>query len=634
MSISSRMISPWHRGTAMVCRINKIVWGLLICILVVVLPLTVVSIDLYRLSIIAVYVIAAIGLNIALGYGGQFFIGQPVIMAASAYTAAYLTTHTDVGPFVTLLPSLVVGVAVGTFLALPGLRLSGYHFAAISIFTVIAIPDIARTLEGITGGENGINNLPRLSLGGRVLSEEVLHTSLVATTAIGLIVLHRFLISGWGLRLRALRDAPLALESVGIGLIQTRLMVYFVSAIPAALSGWVFAFMTRSVQPLMFGFGLLLLLMASVELGGAATLFGPVLGAVLIGSYREIFAANSKWNTFGLGVVLLVVAAAFQGGIAGVWTRFANRRPNPIDAEVDDEFTAIIEMPSGQVLVGARSSRAMSDRLATEPIVRAVNLQKSFGGTIAVDNISLSLHPGEIVAVIGPNGSGKTTLVNLLTGTIEPDGGSVEVLGTAQLDRHVPAIARSFQVPALISSAGPFQNVELGLLRQHPPGFVRSFLRPRQFLRRCGERAAESKQFCENLGIHGADGNVSVSELPLGVHRLTEVARSLATGAPVLCLDEPAAGLTEREMGRLGEVLKRVAAGGRSVLIVEHHVGFVRSLADRIVLCEGGRISADVSVMAPADDPGWARVQEYIGRAVATPSTGHVKSAAIAGPSR
>lgn len=630
MSVSSRMISPWHRGTVMARRISKIVWSLLICTLVVVLPLTVVSIDLYRLSIIAVYVIAAIGLNIALGYGGQFFIGQPVIMAASAYTAAYLTTHTDVGPFVTLLPSLAVGVAVGTFLALPGLRLSGYHFAAISIFTVIAIPDIARTLEGITGGENGINNLPRLSIGGRVLSEEVLHALLVAITAIGLIVLHRFLISGWGLRLRALRDAPLALESVGIGLNQTRLVVYFASAIPAALSGWLFAFMTRSVQPLMFGFGLLLLLMASVELGGSATLFGPILGAVLLGSYREIFAANSKWNTFGLGVVLLVVAAAFQGGLAGVWTRFTRKRPDAID----DEFAYLQELTPDQVVVAAIPNRTVWEGLGIEPIVRAVNLQKSFGGMIAVDKISLNLHPGEIVAVIGPNGSGKTTLVNLLTGTIEPDGGSVEVLGTGQLDWHVPAIARSFQVPALISSAGPYQNVELGLLRQHPPGFVRSFFRPRQFMRRCGARVAEAKQFCEDLGIHVADGNVSVAELPLGVHRLTEVARSLATGAPVLCLDEPAAGLTDREMGRLGEVLKRVAAGGRSVLIVEHHVGFVRSLADRIVLCEGGRISADVSVMAPTDDPSWARVQEYIGRAVAAPSTGHVESTAIVGPSR
>lgn len=585
----------------------------LACLLpaVLILPLWA-GVDPYRLCIVAVYVLAAIGMNVATGYSGQFFVGQPLVMAVAGYVGAYLATVHQWNGFLTLPVALAAGTFAGVLVALPGLRLSGYYLAAVSVFAVLAIPDVARIFDQWTGGENGINGIPALSIQGRDLSLSALYVMLAVIVSVVLFLLWQFLIAGWRVRLGALREAPLALRAVGTRVVGVRLMVYFVSALPAGIAGWALVFLTRSVEPTMFGFSLMLLLMASVELGGSGTLAGPVVGAVVLGLYREVLAANSEWNTLGLGIILVVVAGGFSGGIVGLSRkrvlpamrlRFAAVGTVPPEL-TDQQYGAD---PRPEVVVGRRPLSAPGTLL-----VLADNLSKSFGGVQAIEQVSLSLYSTEIVAIIGQNGSGKTTLVNLITGAISPDSGTVVHYSESLDDRRIPEISRTYQVPALVPELTPIANAELGLLRTLRPRILWSLLRPRRAGTWRSNRAAVAAFHCGELGIEPSELQLAIEDLPLGHHRLTEVARSMSTGAPVICLDEPAAGLTDEEMVRLGLVLRAAADGGRSVLIVEHHLGFVQTLADRIVLCDRGRVVADVNPDSTSEQ--WLLVNEYFSR--------------------
>lgn len=225
------------------------------------------------------------------------------------------------------------------------------------------------------------------------------------------------------------------------------------------------------------------------------------------------------------------------------------------------------------------------------------NVTVRFGGITALSALSFNVHEREIYGVIGPNGAGKTTLFNCLSRLYTPAEGDIRMEGRSllALPSHAMVgrgIGRTFQNVALFNSMTVRENVMAGSYGVTRAGFVRNVLRTpgsRREERETGERA---DALIAMLGLGAHAGRV-VGELPFGVRKRVELARAVATRPKLLLLDEPAAGLNHEELESLKDNILVLRAQGTAVLLVEHHVGMVMSLTDRIVVLNFGRRLAE-----------------------------------------
>lgn len=224
-------------------------------------------------------------------------------------------------------------------------------------------------------------------------------------------------------------------------------------------------------------------------------------------------------------------------------------------------------------------------------------LTKRYGGLAAVDDVSFRLEEGELMALIGPNGAGKTTLFNLVSGFLPPTAGRIVLEGAdiAGRPQHLIAargLVRTYQLVQLFPKLTVAENVHIGFHLRTRGGVLAALLRPRWM------RAQEEKVRAEALSILASVGLAEVADEPAGAlsygrQRLLEVARALATGPRLLLLDEPAAGLTPQETAELSALIRRINGTGITVLVIEHDMAMVMTLAQRVVVLDSGRKIAE-----------------------------------------
>ena len=232
--------------------------------------------------------------------------------------------------------------------------------------------------------------------------------------------------------------------------------------------------------------------------------------------------------------------------------------------------------------------------------VRVEGLHKRFGGLAAVDDVCFELRPGEIVALIGPNGAGKTTIFNLMTNSIPPDEGVVEVAGN-NVRKMAPqevvraGMVRSWQHVRLFASMSALDNVLVAIPDQPSERLWPVLIRPRATMRREREAKALAREYLAFVGLADV-AETRVSDLSFGQQKAVAVARVLATGCQVLLLDEPTSGIDPRSVDEAIGLVRKVAATGKSVCIVEHSLHVVEALADRVVFLEAGKVRAEGTV--------------------------------------
>lgn len=239
----------------------------------------------------------------------------------------------------------------------------------------------------------------------------------------------------------------------------------------------------------------------------------------------------------------------------------------------------------------------------------------SFGGVHALREVSIRVEPGRIATVIGPNGSGKSTLFNSITGMVSVTAGRVRVDGAdvTSLPAHrriALGLARTFQTPRFDPSVSVEEAVLCGFFPVARMGMLGAMLRPPSVGRQEREFAAGCESILHDFGLVSVR-DAALGELPMGLVRLVEVARAVANRPRYLLLDEPAAGLTRVEQELLATEIRRVAAGGVGVLLVEHNFAMVRSLSEHTLVLERGRMLAQGHPEALMRDP--AFVQAYLG---------------------
>jgi branched-chain amino acid transport system ATP-binding protein len=224
------------------------------------------------------------------------------------------------------------------------------------------------------------------------------------------------------------------------------------------------------------------------------------------------------------------------------------------------------------------------------PLLRVENLVKRFGGFRALDGVSFHLNRGEILGLVGPNGSGKTTCINVISGLYAPDGGTVylgdQSIGGLPSHRLVHrGINRSFQIPKPFLTLTVRENLEVAIAYgRNPAGPV------------------DGTALLETLGL-AALADRRAGELNSAQQKMLDLARALATGPRVLCVDELAAGLNPEELEHVAARLKELAASGIALLVVEHLMGFIEEITDRVIVLNAGKEIFEGVLAAAVRDP-------------------------------
>jgi ABC-type branched-subunit amino acid transport system ATPase component/ABC-type branched-subunit amino acid transport system permease subunit len=525
--------------------------------------------------------LVAMGLVLLTGVGGLTSFGQAAFCGFGAYTTAVLTTAYGLSPWLTLPLSLLVSGIAAVVLGLVTVRLSGHYLPLGTIAWGIGLFYLFSKLEFL-GRNDGISAIPPLSIGAfRMIDPGTIYFAIWIAVLIAALLTMNLLDSRTGRAIRALRRGHVAAEAFGVHAPRAKLLVFIYAAVLAGLSGWLYAHFVRAANPTPFGAqaGIEYLFVAVV--GGAGYVWGGVLGAAIVVVLKEvlqsylplIFGGSSQLETIVFGILLV---ALLQLAPTGVWPWLIARLP----------FTPIRKRPDMSLSLPARP------RAAAMPatLLRIDHARKQFGGVIAVNDVSFDVQAGEIVALIGPNGAGKSTTFNLITGVLTASSGRISVLGNAINDAPPQeivklGISRTFQHVKLVPDMTVLENVAIGAHLRGHRGAISSMFR----LDRADEARllAEAARQIERVGL-SEQINQLAGSLSLGQQRIVEIARALCVDPILLLLDEPAAGLRHMEKQQLASLLRQLRDAGMSVLLVEHDMGFVMDLADRIVVLDFG----------------------------------------------
>jgi branched-chain amino acid transport system ATP-binding protein len=232
-----------------------------------------------------------------------------------------------------------------------------------------------------------------------------------------------------------------------------------------------------------------------------------------------------------------------------------------------------------------------------ETVLKVAGISKRFGGLQALTDVGLTIERGQVYGLIGPNGAGKTTFFNVITGLYTPDSGSFELGGkpyqpTAVHEVAKAGIARTFQNIRLFAEMTALENVMVGRHLRTRSGLLGAIFRTAAF--KAEERAImeRARELLDYVGI-GKYADFKARTLSYGDQRRLEIARALATDPQLIALDEPAAGMNATEKVQLRELIERIRADQRTVLLIEHDVKLVMGLCDRVTVLEYGKLLAE-----------------------------------------
>ena len=582
------------------------------------------------------YATLALGLNIVVGFAGLLDLGYAAFFAIGAYFYGILTSfqvmplwsdiwqpfaflglvekmnqggpdlvHFTLSFWIALPAAALVSAFFGILFGAPTLRLRGDYLAIVTLGFGEIVPIVARNMDSITNGAAGLNGVqaPKLLGYNFGISAEPYYYVGVLLCGLLIFVSTRLRASRIGRAWVAIREDETAASAMGINLVRFKLMAFAIGAGFAGMTGVYYVAKLQTATPDMFNFNVSSMLLVMVVLGGMGSVWGVVLGAVLLqlmqtwllpqvtgwahglGDLTGIAFLQHvdfvQWTQLFFGIILICMMLFRRGGLIPEMKKVPPLSFAAQHAEVKrGGFVGLDKIP--------RWTPGTGNALE----IRGVTVK--FGGLTALNAVDLTLPAGGVLAVIGPNGSGKSTLFNVITGLVEAQSGSikchgVELLGLAPHEVLAQGVARTFQNIRLFSNLSVLENVMIGRHARLTSGPIGSVLHT-------PANVAEEKAARQSvLDIIAMFGNrltprlaQTVGGLSYANRRRVEISRALASRPKILLLDEPTAGMNPAETLELAEQIKSLHDMGLTILIIEHKLDVVTKLADKVIVLDHG----------------------------------------------
>ena len=539
------------------------------------------------LALVPVWAVLALAWNIISGYGGLVSFGHAAFFGIGAYVVGLAYERYGIVPSVGLILAAFAGAGAGALIGSVTLRLRGHYFALAMLAYPLAFLDLMNWLgfQEVVLPVGQVSNLLALHADDPRVETLIALFFLIVALLVCWTIEH----SRMGLSLVAIREDESAAEAAGIDARRVKLLALTISGAMAAVAGGLYAIVLVVVTPGgVFGLNVSAQALVLTLFGGAATLWGPVIGAIvliplatLLNGFFGSVLPGLQGIVFGVAIVVVMLGA--PEGLYWLVRDAIGRRDGAADQPP----------ASGEI--------APRPHAAGHVLLEVDGIEKSFGGVRAIAGVSFTIARGELVGILGPNGAGKTTLFDLLSGFTRPDTGRIRFCGTELIGLRPYQICRlgvgrSFQTPRAFARLSVLDNVIAGALGATEDDAL---------ARLRGWSALERTGLVAQAGVLAGD-------LVMRDLRLMEIARALAADPVLLLLDEPLAGLGGPEIADLLTVLGAISASGIAICIIDHTINAMAGLVDRfIVLDRGQRISAGtpLSVM---QDP--VVIEAYLGR--------------------
>jgi ABC-type branched-subunit amino acid transport system ATPase component/ABC-type branched-subunit amino acid transport system permease subunit len=565
---------------------------------------------------------AAMGLSVTVltGFAGQVSLGQYAFVGLGAVVGGRLH-QLGYPAWSALLYAVVAGGAVALLIGLPALRIRGLYLAAITLGFAVAAPAWMygqHWLVQVQGAQTSLR-LPRPHvLGANTASERNYYWLCLFVFIVLVVLVIGLRRSGVGRAMLAVRDNEAAAASMGISPRRTKLIAFVLAGMVAACAGYFYGgLLVTFTDPSAFAPELSVALLATVILGGVTTVSGAIAGALFVKGLAYfvgpllpgLLGANVALLVSGVG--LLAAVLQFPGGIAEVGFRLRDLVVRRLVSRERNDAVAV--RSDGDEPRAAEQSRAYE---SAPPSLEARDIVVRYGGHVVLNRVSLTVSSGSVLGLVGPNGAGKTTLFDVLSGHHRTAGGVV-LLGDLDITALPPerrvglGIGRTFQQARLFGDMTLIEAVMVALERTDPAEVVPSLLHLPPSRRSERAKRARASELIDRLGL-GASGETRVSDLSTGMRRVAEMACLLALDARVLLLDEPTAGIAQREVEAFRTVLLSVRDElEATVVLIEHDLPLVMGVADRVVVIAAGEVIADGPPAVIRNDP--AVIAAYLG---------------------
>lgn len=586
-------------------RLPRVALGIGLAVAIVLPLLTPSPARHFTLAKVVIFALAGLSVTVVTGWAGQLSLCQFTFVGLGALTVSGLTARG-----MEFLPAagfaVVLTGACAGLIAFPALRIRGLFLAMVTLGFAVASQGWLFDRNVFVGADGQIRVQPG-TLGPLDLGDERTYYYLCLATlvavAAGLVRLRR---SGVGLAIVAVRDNEPAASALTLPPATTKLLAFGISGAVAGLAGALLGGLFVDIQPNDFGPEQSILLVTMAIIGGVGSVAGSVLGAVYLIGLPNLFDGSTVAALLTGGVGLLVLVLWSPGGLLELvqraWRAALERWIAP-SASLDDEpvpgdeAADITSAPSfTSIPIGPRAA-VVGDALGG-PALACRSVDVRFGGVVANCGVSLEVSYGETVGLIGANGAGKSTLLNAIAGAVHVSSGTIEIFGVDVSDApaHLRAglgVGRVFQDARLFGQLTVTECILVALEARRRSETVPTLLglpparRDERLKRRL---AADIIDLC-GLGPYA---DRTAGELSTGTRRICELASVIAGGAQLLLLDEPTAGIAQREVEAFGSVIRDVQRQLRAtVLLIEHDMPLVMSLCDRVVCMTAGEVIAD-----------------------------------------
>jgi sulfate-transporting ATPase len=571
------------------------------------------------ITVTLAFAVITLSVVVVTGYAGQLSLAQYILAGVGALAAARLSANWHFPFLAALVGALIITAVLGALLALPSLRARGVSLAVATLAAGMVIFDLVLNNYTLSGGENGVTQDSPTLFGWSI--DPTLHPARYGVTVVVVLVLLILAVANIrrgdaGRRMLAVRSNERAAAALGVHVYAAKVYAFTVAAGIAGVGGMLYAFLSPTVTSGNFDLLTSINFVTVTVVGGVGNIFGAVIGATLLpgGLVTQIFFGVQNinaWIPLTGSVGLLLVLRRNPSGIFDMNSAlYYQARDRIMDRVRPRRPVAAAAATDGSSSVDASTDELVVAR-ATRKTLRVEGLRVTFGGVVAVNDVSITVRPGEVHGLIGPNGAGKTTFIDAVTGFVSLAGGRILVDDTdlTRWDARRRArlgIARTFQSLELFDDLTVRENLAVGADDGSARRYLSDIIRPSKPRLRPLVLAA--------LRESGLEDTLDVlpSSLPFGRRRMIAIMRALASDPAVLLLDEPAAGLSDPESEALGALIRDLATKRQiAVLLIEHNLDLVRSISDRMTVLASGGILAEGTPAEVLSHPGV--LETYVG---------------------